>query len=91
MVAAAGPADSVYWAGEIVGGMDGYAWIQRRIADGGLDTTFAGSGVFEMQDNATPDKFNFTPHAAQAVGGRLYLVGQRSGTSAGPFVLRMWE
>ena len=91
-VAAAGPDDTAYWAGATTGGSEGHAFVERRQSDGGLDPRFAGTGALRLEDPATPtDAFRYTPRAAIASGDVLYVAGARTGTSAGPFVVRVWQ
>jgi uncharacterized delta-60 repeat protein len=90
--AARGPGDTAYTAGYVSGSQDYQTVIERRSADGGLDTTFfPDAGKLVLKDIATPDTYRYLPQAATTANGRLIVVGQRTVTNTGPFILRVWE
>jgi uncharacterized delta-60 repeat protein len=90
--AAAGPNDTTYAAAQITGTYDNAARIERRLSDGGLDSTFGTSGVVTLEDPATPDTYKFIPSALMTVDSRLIVVGRRTAPTSGPpFILRIWE
>lgn len=94
--AAAGPANTVYAAGQGGGSQDRSAIVLRRTADGSLDPTFAPTastpGLLSFADPSTPDGYFYNFQALSAArAGRLYIGGSRAKSSTGFIVFRIWE
>ena len=65
--------------------------IQRHLADGGLDVGFATGGTLKIEDPTSPDGYKWLASGLRSSAGTLYVVGARTGTSAGAFLMRIWD
>lgn len=89
--AAATAGNAAYSAGFGGGSQDRYAHVERRASDGGLDPTFGKDGIFELEDPATPDTYGYQIQAATtADDGRLVVAGNRTISTRGYFIGRIW-
>lgn len=90
--AAGAAGDATYAVGYMSGGVDRIAFLNRRKADGNLDTTFGTGGQAQFEDATTPDTYRFSLLAtAVAADGRVLVAGQRLGATPGPLLLRIWQ
>lgn len=92
--ATAGPNESFYANGWYGGSQDRKGFVQRRLKNGSLDTTFGDGGevVFEDTTQGLPDAFTIAFRAITTMReGRIVAVGQRTGNSnPGPIIYRIW-
>jgi len=90
--AATGPNNTTYAAGHGGGSQDRVALVERRLPGGALDPAFATGGSLEIEDPATPDTYGYQIQAATtADDGRLVIVGNRTLSTRGYFVGRIWQ